>query len=134
MLGDKIMISLNEFKSASTFQNVISKLFEARDFTHKAHLQAKSRSYAEHKALSNYDKFGDLVDNLYEVYSGQYGLVKFDLSKAPEMEPIVYFEDLGKFCIAAHDAIEKRDTHLHQLLDNVTEEVYHVLYRLRFLK
>ena len=97
-------------------------------------MQAKSRSYAEHKALSNYDKFGDLVDTLYEVYSGQYGLVKFDLSKAPEMEPIAYFEDLGKFCIAAHDAIEKRDTHLHQLLDNVTEEVYHVLYRLRFLK
>jgi len=134
MLGDKNMITLNEFKSASTFQNVISKLFEARDFTHKAHLLAKSKSYAQHKALSKYDKFGDLVDTLYEVYSGQYGLISFDLSKAPDMEPIAYFEDLGKFCIAAHDAIEKRDTHLHQLLDNVTEEVYHVLYKLKFLK
>lgn len=128
------MLRLNEFKNASNVAGVISKLFEARDFAHRAHLIAKAKSFAQHEALRVYETLGDLADELYEVYSGQYGTVDFGIEKAADSDVVGYFEDLGKFCLAAHDAFDKKDTHLHNILDEICGEVFRTVYKLKYLK
>ena len=75
------MISLNEYKEVGNFGSLISKLFESRDFSHRVHLFAKDKSYAQHKALGSfYEAITDLTDKLYEVHAGQYGPIKFEFN------------------------------------------------------
>jgi hypothetical protein len=129
------MISLNEYKEVGNFPGLISKLFEARDFSHRVHLIAKSKSYAEHKALGSfYEDLTGLTDNLYETHAGQYGPVKFEYNKVPDIETVEYFENLAKICSSAHSSIDKKDTHLHNILDEITALVYHTIYKLKNLK
>lgn len=129
------MISLNEYKEVGSFSGLVSKFFEARDFVHRVHLLAKNKSYAEHKALGSfYEDLIGLVDNLYETHAGQYGPAKFDFNKIPDGDATEYLESLGKVCVAGHSSIDKKDTHLHNILDEITALVYHTLYKLKNLK
>jgi hypothetical protein len=129
------MMSLNEYKEIGNFSGLISKLFEARDFAHRTHLISKNKSFSEHEALGSfYEDITGLADNLYETHAGQYGPAKFDFNKVSDAEPIEYLETLGKICVAAHSAIDKKDTHLHNILDEITALVYHTLYKLKNLK
>jgi hypothetical protein len=112
---------------------LFSKLFEARDFAHKAHLATKS--YAQHKALNSfYDNVLDLADKLIEVYQGQFGLTKIEFSSVKDAEVVGYFEDLAKFVMEGHNAFDKKDTHLHNILDEITALCYSTLYKLKNLK
>lgn len=127
------MISLKEFKNASNAGAVFSKLFNARDFAHYAHL--RSKSYAQHKALNSfYDDIVDLADQLYETFAGQYGQQKFEFETVQESDVIEYFEDLAKFFIESHNAFDKKDTHLHNIIDEIVGLTYQTLYKLKFLK
>jgi hypothetical protein len=132
------MISLKEFKSSdgsgdNAISALIGKLFEARDFAHQAHLRTKS--YAQHKALGSfYDDVIGLADSLYETYAGQYGQFKFSVGQAKDEDPVKYMESLGKFLSEAHEAIDKKDTHLHNILDEIVGLVYQTNYKLKFLK
>lgn len=130
--GEK-MLTLNEFKNANNIGVLFSKLFEARDFAHKSHLSTKS--YAQHKALGSfYEGLLDLTDSLIETYQGQYGLQKIEFGSVKDADVITYFEDLGKFATEGHNAIDKKDTHLHNILDEITALVYQTLYKLKNLK
>jgi hypothetical protein len=84
--------------------------------------------------LLNMKLWEDSTQALYETYAGQYGTFKYEFSAVPDEDAVKYFEDLGKFCIAAHASIDKKDTHLHNILDEVTGSVYHLLYKLKNLK
>jgi len=127
------MLTLNDFKKASNISTVFSKLFEARDFAHYAHLRTKS--YASHKALNGfYDDFLELTDQLIETYQGQYGIQKFAIQSVVESDVVEYFEDLGKFLTESHKAVEEKDTHLHNIIDELTALAYQTLYKLKFLK
>ena len=129
------MISLNEFKSGEgmTISGVFSKLFEARNFAHMAHLRTKS--YAQHKALGSfYEGIVDLADSLYETYAGQYGQIKFNAGPSVKEEDTVrYMESLGKMMLDAHKLIDEKDTHLHNILDEIIALVYQTNYKLKFL-
>jgi hypothetical protein len=127
------MMTLNEFKDANNVSYLFAKLFESRNFAHKAHLSTKS--YAQHKALGTfYEDVLDLVDDLVETYQGQYGLIKIDMSPSKESDVVQYFEDLARFLTEAHGAFDKKDTHLHNILDELTALTYRTLYKLKFLK
>lgn len=127
------MISLQEYKSASNISSVFSKLFQSRDFAHYAHLRTKS--YAQHMALGTfYDGITDLADKFYETHAGQYGQTKFEFESFSEIDLVEYFEDIGKFFIEAHSSLDKKDTHLHNILDEIVGLVYQTLYKLKFLK
>ena len=133
MHGEPIMISLNEFKSASDVQVLISKLFETRDFAHGAHL--RTNSYAQHKALNKfYDDILGLTDSFVETYQGQYGIIKFSFEAPKIGDPVSYLEDAAKIFIEAHNSIDKKDTHLHNILDEIVGLTYSTLYKLKFLK
>lgn len=136
------MISINEFKNnpvkkpeaVSKISSVFAKLFEARDFAHYAHL--RTQSYAEHKALGSfYEDVIGLADKFYETYAGQYGQIKFDSgSSAKEGDVIKYFESLAKTMTDAHSMLDEKDTHLHNILDEITGLIYQTTYKLKFLK
>ena len=127
------MISLNEFKNASNISTVFTKLFEARDVAHLVHLRTKS--YAQHKALNSfYDDIVGLADSFYETHAGQYGQTKFEFSSAKETDIVDYLEDFGRFMTESHNAVDKKDTHLHNIIDEIAALCYQTLYKLKFLK
>lgn len=140
------MKSIHEFKlgvkneaaeGSSGIGKVIGKLFEARNVAHHAHLMATGAgSHARHIALQGfYEAIVPLADQLFETYAGQYGLVNFDKNgSAGDEEIVAYMQGLHKMLMDAHDLIDKRDSHLHNILDEIVAEVSSLLYKLRFLK
>lgn len=146
------MMSINEFKNnakniksearkagaesvseGGKISSVFGKLFEARDFAHYSHL--RTDSYAKHKALGSfYEGVVDLADQFYETYAGQYGQVKFEHASVRDSDVIQYFESLGKMLTEAHSYLSEKDTHLHNILDEIAGLTYQTLYKLKFLK
>jgi hypothetical protein len=96
----------------------------------------RTKSYAQHKALGSfYEGVIDLTDKLYETYAGQYGQIKFDAGcDIKESDVVKYFESLGKMVSESHSMIKESDTHIHNILDEITGLVYQTTYKLKFLK
>ena len=118
-----------------------SKLFESREVSHIYHLQVKGDegSHASHIALqSYYEGILDLVDELIEVYQGQYEIVEgyenLDL-KEVSTDKIQYFISLAEFIKSTrYSALSKEDAHLQAIVDDILILVYKTLYKLRFNK
>ena len=129
------MITLKESKGdgPNGISDVFAKLFEARNFAHYAHLRTKS--YAQHKALGRfYEDLVGLADQFYETHAGQYGQSKFNAgSPVKEEDPVRYMESFAKMMVDAHDMIEKKDTHLHNILDEIAGLTYQTIYKLKYL-
>ena len=144
------MISLNEFKKVGKnttneakeeskpqggASTLFSKLFEARDFAHYAHLQTDS--YAQHKALGSfYEDLLELVDTLVETHAGQYGKSTFSFSSVAKKDenPVTYLESFAKMLGSARSFFNENDTHLHNILDEITGLTYQTVYKLKYLK
>ena len=127
------MLKLEAFASAKDMGVVFSKLFEARDFAHKAHLETKS--YAQHKELGSfYDEILDLTDSLVESYFGKYGIQKIEIGQVKAQDVVTYFEDLANFIEQAHASVNKKDTWVQNQLDEVLARIFSLLYKLKNLK
>ena len=127
------MLKLEQFKSAKDMGVVFSKLFEARDFTHKAHLESKS--YSQHKALDGfYGGILDLTDALVESYFGKYGIQKIQIAQIKDAEPIGYLEDFANFMEQAHASVDKKDTWIQNQIDEILQLTFSTLYKLKNLK
>ena len=90
----------DRIKPSATKTNIpqlVAELLESVTIIHKFHLVAKSRSYAEHKALGEfYDEIGDFADSIYEQFAGQTSTVDIPDATIKEMTPINYLEKLVK--------------------------------------
>jgi hypothetical protein len=127
------MLKLEAFSSAKDMGVVFSKLFEARDFAHKAHLETKS--YAQHKALGSfYEDILDLTDGLVESYFGKYGIQKIEIGQVKAQDVVEYFEDFANFIAAAHESVNKKDTWVQNQLDEISATTFSLLYKLKNLK
>ena len=127
------MLKLEAFNSAKDMGIVFSKLFEARDFAHKAHLETKS--YAQHKALGSfYEDILDLTDSLVESYFGKYGVQKIQIGQVKPQDTVEYFEDLANFLQQAHASVNSKDTWVQNQLDECMAATYSLLYKLKNLK
>lgn len=127
------MLKLEQFKNAKDMGVVFSKLFEARDFAHKAHLESKS--YSQHKALGSfYDDVLGLLDGLVESYQGKYGIQKIQIGQVKDAEVNTYFEDLANFLEQAHASVDKKDTWVANQIDELLALNYSLLYKLKNLK
>lgn len=120
----------------------ISKLFEAREMAHVFHLSVNGEagSHAIHTALGEfYEELLGFIDELTEVYQGQYGLVEnfdiIDTSAAKDRQYIPYFESLAEF-INQNRKITflDEDTHLQNVIDEIVAINYRLLYKLKFNK
>ena len=108
--------------------------FHARTNAHVLHLQ--TRWYAAHKALNEfYDEIVGLTDGFAEAYSGSYGLIEFpDTPYEPHGDALKLLAELDDGVSSVREALGTGDTHLMNILDEITALVASTRYKLRFLK
>jgi DNA-binding ferritin-like protein len=113
----------------------VGMLFLARDVTHSVHLN--TRSYAKHKALQKfYEEIVDLADAFAEAYQGRHGLIGgISLQSHKNSTNVVEFlqSQLDEIEAVRYDVVDRKDTSLQQLIDNIVELYLTTLYKLRFL-
>ena len=110
-------------------------LFLARDVAHSVHLN--TRSFSKHMALNTfYDSIVDLADAFAEAYQGRHGLIgPITLMSAKKTTNIIEFleQQLKELEDMRYDVVDKSDSFLQQLIDNIVELYLSTLYKLRFL-
>lgn len=128
----------SEAKSVVKF---FSKLFESREMAHIYHLTVKGEmgSHAAHLALNEYyDGILGFIDEMIEVYQGQYGIIEgyetIDTSSTQSKDKIEYFEDLVGQIREDRKCIKSEDTHIHNIVDEAIALMYKTLYKLKYNK
>lgn len=118
-----------------------SKLFESREMAHVYHLQVKGDegSHAAHLALNSYyEGILDFIDEMIEVYQGQYGIVEgyetIDVSETTKKDKLQYFEELVSFVKENKKVFNQEDTHLYNIVDEIVSLIYKTLYKLKYNK
>ena len=110
-------------------------LFLARDVAHSVHLN--TRSYSKHAALNIfYERIVSVADDFAEAYQGRYGLIgPITLMSAKKTTNIIEFleQQLKELEAMRYEVVDKDDTSLQQLIDNIVEVYLRTLYKLRFL-
>jgi hypothetical protein len=110
-------------------------LFLARDVSHSVHLN--TRSFSKHMALNAfYDGIIDHADAFAEAYQGRHGLIgPITLHSAKKTSNIIEFleDSLAEVEGARYSVVDKSDSSLQQLIDNIVELYLTTLYKLKFL-
>ena len=113
----------------------LGMLFLARDVAHSVHLN--TRSYSKHVALNIfYERVVGVADDFAEAYQGRYGLIgPISLMSAKKTANIIEFleDQLKEIEACRYEVVDKSDTSLQQLIDNIVELYLRTLYKLRFL-
>lgn len=101
-------------------EQLIAKVFEARNATHLEHWRTKS--YAAHKALGGfYESAIDLIDELVEAYQGNFGII----GKVPDVGQ-THNEDCIKCLNDQVTWIAEHRSHIAQdvdALENIVDEI-----------
>jgi hypothetical protein len=113
----------------------VGMLFLARDVTHSVHLN--TRSYSKHVALNIfYDRIIDAADDFAEAYQGRHGLMgPITLHSATKTSNIIDFlqSQLNEIEKCRYEIVDKSDSSLQQLIDNIVEIYLRTLYKLKYL-
>jgi hypothetical protein len=110
-------------------------LFLARDVTHSVHLN--TRSYSKHVALNIfYNRIVGAADDFAEAYQGRHGMIgPISLMSAKKTTNVIEFlqDQLDEIEKCRYEVVDKSDSSLQQLIDNIIEIYLRTLYKLRFL-
>lgn len=113
----------------------VGTLFLARDVAHSVHLN--TRSFAKHSALNSfYDEIVDLADKFAEAYQGRHGLIgPISLMSAKKTTNVVEFleDSLSEIEGMRYEVVEKTDTALQNIIDEIVGLYLSTLYKLKFL-
>lgn len=113
----------------------VGTLFLARDVAHSVHLN--TRSFAKHSALNSfYDEIVDLADKFAEAYQGRHGLIgPISLMSAKKTTNIVEFleDSMADIEKMRYEVVEKTDTALQNIIDEIVGLYLSTLYKLKFL-
>jgi DNA-binding ferritin-like protein len=113
----------------------VGALFLARDVAHSVHLN--TRSFAKHSALNTfYDEIVELADKFAEAYQGRHGLIgPISLMSAKKTTNIVEFleDSMGDIEKMRYEVVEKTDTPLQNIIDEIIGLYLSTLYKLKFL-
>lgn len=113
----------------------VGTLFLARDVAHSVHLN--TRSFAKHSALNSfYDEVVELADKFAEAYQGRHGLIgPISLMSAKKTTNIVEFleDSLADIEKMRYDVVEKTDTPIQNIVDEIVGLYLSTLYKLKFL-
>ena len=113
----------------------VGLLFLARDVTHSVHLN--TRSYAKHKALQKfYEGIVGLADTFAEAYQGRHGLMGgITLQTAKKTANVTEFlqDQLDEIETARSKVVDKDDTVLQNIIDEIVALYLSTLYKLKFL-
>lgn len=115
-------------------------IFLSREIAHREHLA--TNSYSQHKALGHfYEDVIDLVDSLAEAYQGRYGIIK-DIpimadvkglkdSQTPAEKLELILDQIEK---TRYDAVNKEETAMQNIIDEIVALFLSTLYKLKELK
>jgi hypothetical protein len=113
----------------------VGELFLARDVAHSVHLN--TRSFSKHSALNTfYDEVIDLADKFAEAYQGRHGLIgPISLMSAKKNGNIVEFleQSLKDIEGMRYEVVEKTDTAIQNIIDEIVGLYLSTLYKLKFL-
>jgi len=116
-------------------ENLISILFYSREIAHREHL--KTTSFAQHKALNEfYDGIIDLADSISEAYQGRNGIMKyipfavFKVDGAKNCDKIKF---LLKKVEEERCKLDKKDTAIQNIIDEIVGLYLSTIYKLEFL-
>jgi DNA-binding ferritin-like protein len=113
----------------------VGTLFLARDVTHSVHLN--TRSYSKHVALNEfYDNIVELADKFAEAYQGRHGLIgPISLMSAKKTGNVIEFleDSLADIEKMRYDVVDKSDTPLQNIIDEIVGQYLSTLYKLKFL-
>ena len=114
----------------------VALLFLGRDIAHRIHL--KTRSFAEHMALNEfYENIVEHADDFAEAYQGCYNeLLNIPLLNNEYKGNIIdVLEAQKKWIESNREAIvDRKNTSLHNIIDEAVSTYDKALYKLRFLK
>lgn len=118
-----------------TAAQLMGLLFLGRNVAHSVHLN--TRSYSKHVALNIfYERIIGAADDFAEAYQGRYGLIgPISLMSAKKTGNIIEFleDQMKEIESVRFDVVDKSDSALQQLIDNIIELYARTLYKLKFL-
>ena len=118
-----------------TAEQLMGLLFLGRNVAHSVHIN--TRSYSKHVALNTfYDSIIDHADAFAEAYQGRHGLIgPIAIPAAKKTTNIIEFlqTQLDEIEKCRYEVVDKSDSSLQQLIDNIVELYLTTLYKLRFL-
>lgn len=113
----------------------VGTLFLARDVTHSVHLN--TRSFSKHMALNEfYDNIVELADKFAEAYQGRHGLIgPISLMSAKKTGNVIEFLEgsLADIEKMRYEVVDKADTALQNIIDEIVGQYLKTLYKLKFL-
>ena len=119
----------------STAADFVGTLFLARDVAHSVHLN--TRSFSKHSALNEfYDNIVELADKFAEAYQGRHGLIgPISLMSAKKTGNVIEFleDSLADVEKMRYSVVEKADTPLQNIIDEIVGQYLSTLYKLKFL-
>ena len=118
-----------------TAAQLMGLLFLGRNVAHSVHLN--TRSYSKHVALNIfYERIIGAADDFAEAYQGRNGLIgPIAIPAAKKTTNIIEFlqTQLDEIEKCRYEVVDKSDSSLQQLIDNIVELYLTTLYKLRFL-
>ena len=113
----------------------VGLLFLGRDVAHSVHLN--TRSFSKHTALNTfYDEIVDLADSFAEAYQGRHGLMgQIAVPANKKAANIIEFlqSQLDEIEKVRYDVVDRKDTAIQNIIDEVVALYLSTLYKLRFL-
>lgn len=138
---ENVEVTEEKTVSADNVSKFFSKLFESRQVAHVFHLQVRGEegSYAAHVALDTYYNTAlGFIDELIEIYQGQYGIIEnyesITIDDVSKKDKVQYFEELAKNVKEDRKCVLAEDTHLHNIIDELVALIYKTLYKLKYNK
>ena len=126
-VSPEITITITEPDKTEMF----SKIFNARDVIHIAHL--KTTSYATHKALNEiYEILLDFADDLVEMYQGEIGAtIDLSIPASSYQEPIQFLKDLNTYL---QNSKRMYSDSMINKIEELQGNINQTLYKLTILK
>lgn len=130
-----------EVSEGGDVSKFISKLLESREMAQVYHWTVKGDmgSHAAHLALeAYYDGVIGFIDDIVEIYQGQYGLIEgydvIDTTDAKSKDRLDYFKETVEFVKSGRKCIKSEDTHIHNVVDELIALQYKTIYKLTYNK
>ena len=130
-----------EISEGGDVSKFISKLLESREMAQVYHWTVKGDmgSHAAHLALeAYYDGVIGFIDDIVEIYQGQYGLIEgydvIDTTDAKSKDRLDYFKETVDFVKSNRNCIKAEDTHIHNIVDELIALQYKTIYKLTYNK
>ncbi len=131
----------SETPGSNDVSKFISKLLESREMAQVYHWTVKGDmgSHAAHLALeAYYTGIIESIDEIVEVYSGQYGLIEeynvIDTKETKSTDKLEYFKEVVEWIREERKCFDEKDTHIHNIVDEVVALLYRTIYKLTYNK